>query len=822
MFDVDKFYLMRKEFNIKWKKIKEIKQHLIDKFGKKEHNEIEAFLKQVTNPQQKRAAYAQYPKYAKEFRKKAFTIEKPTEGRAYRNNKVIDMNLAVLTHETTAARLLNPGGFEPQKRMGYLVSAYKAGLGNWEYLNSLSTNDLKKLCMATKNLCFIDVNTQFYEQNNAAGSILGMFAVQKIAHAVLENNQYYLNVNAALRLKDQAFKYCGMSFGGIMEIDSTKNSKGEYTGKVLGSLVASAADAVKDPVLNLMNINSNTANVLTAMIRMRVPFEKASLLLSQDIITQCLNKFNVKNLKDFTTFEQVIEEEIKNLQKTYGFKDGDEASTEELTEQELIEGLQSANPKLQYKALLAYSRFSKISAELKGTTYATRFNSISNAVGPLIVDNLIMRNKLTDFSAFILKKYVDENENVTFSKADINTIFEDHPILSQFVRTLDIATQIFGDNLPLNSGDFRAVINTAPEEVRKTLYKDRKLLIKLADFYNSYLLTSSGCIDINSAKGLDYYINVFPKEFITNKIKDKYPNNPFIQAINVVTHKLQDGTERFALSLNTTGMDNLSKEKLSSGWEDLFKQDFNLAMKLFKYCFYKGGIGFNPKTFMHLLPNSAKEKINKYKESYKNPSTISEIVFELFVRNNWQSNKLVPRINPKDVSGKLTKLENGDILVTKDAIEYFKDASYCKIKGNSGDKMFKVFHGKNDEVILSELTPLGNNGEYLEIVKYDSNEQLTNTTEATSEESDSSITTPNEPTEDSSPEKISIPESDYYAQLISKVMTEKAVTDFKAKPEDYKQSFKNQYKTWFMDKFNSLGIEFTEDEFDKLYNTLCS
>ena len=44
---------------------------------------------------------------------------------------------------------------------------------------------------------------------------------------------------------------------------------------------------------------------------------------------------------------------------------------------------------------------------------------------------------------------------------------------------------------------------------------------------------------------------------------------------------------------------------------DLAKEDFNLCMKLFKYCFYKGGIGFTPKTFMHLLPNSIKKEIPK-------------------------------------------------------------------------------------------------------------------------------------------------------------------------------------------------------------------
>jgi hypothetical protein len=59
-------------------------------------------------------------------------------------------------------------------------------------------------------------------------------------------------------------------------------------GKTLGSLVASAADAVKDPVLNLNNINNQTANVLTTMLRLGIVYEDAALLLSQPAITKVL------------------------------------------------------------------------------------------------------------------------------------------------------------------------------------------------------------------------------------------------------------------------------------------------------------------------------------------------------------------------------------------------------------------------------------------------------------------------------------------------------------------------------------------------------
>ena len=93
-----------------------VKKALSNKeFGEGKRQVIQTFLHLIKTD--KFDTFKKYPKYAKAYRRLAFVAEKPTKGRAYRNNKVIDMSLTVLTHETATDRLLNPGGFEPQKRM---------------------------------------------------------------------------------------------------------------------------------------------------------------------------------------------------------------------------------------------------------------------------------------------------------------------------------------------------------------------------------------------------------------------------------------------------------------------------------------------------------------------------------------------------------------------------------------------------------------------------------------------------------------------------------------------------------------------------------
>ena len=104
------------------------------------------------------------------------------------------------------------------------------------------------------------------KQNSAAASLIGVFAVNKVAHATLEGNDIYLDVSEICGTSP--FSIAGMSFGGRMQVDPTFDKEGNLIGKTLGSLVSASADAVKDPILNLMNVNMSTAGMLNTMLRL--------------------------------------------------------------------------------------------------------------------------------------------------------------------------------------------------------------------------------------------------------------------------------------------------------------------------------------------------------------------------------------------------------------------------------------------------------------------------------------------------------------------------------------------------------------------------
>lgn len=751
-FDVDKRYVMRKDIPIKTRKKNEIEKELFNiatESYKKAHDgktnntwvgeQVRMFL---DNPQKMKSADKFMQWLYGKYQQVAYYTDAPTSGRTYRDNKIIDMTYAVLTNQMTADKILNPGGFDAPKKMGYMVAAYKnpANKGiKWSDLQKMSIDELKDLSYTDKDLTFADTQVQFYKQNSAAASLIGVFAVNKVAHATLESNDIFLDVSEICG--ENPFTIAGTTFGERMQVDMKYDREGNLIGKTLGSLVSASADAVKDPILNLMNINMTTAGMLNTMLRLGMTFEDAALFLSQDIIERTLNKFNRENLTNYESLSNIIEKWLTEYREKNNINDDSLINTEELTTEELVEGLTSEEHEAtDYKVLLAFQKMRNLTDAMRKPTYATRFNSISSAVGPLIIDNLIIEHKMSQF--------IDVNtENGTHfytadnMPVDIDDIFFDHPVLKQFARTVDIAKAIFSD-MPTGSTGFRKLLANLPADIADKMYNDKKLLDQFSNFYQSYLLIQSGLIN---PKHLKSYATEFPKWFMEQKFKEKYSDNALIQAIRMNVSKK---TGRPYLMINITGMDEQKKEELRSAWIDLHKEDPELSQMLFNYSFFRAGIGFSPKTFMSLVPTYVKEKLKSkngnatYVDTYRNfPEVIPDLVIDQFIRNNWENNKLVPRKGGKDTHYNVDVKHNKLTVYRPEEIADLAGISYMKTKVNNNTYLWHLTSDKGEELVFELIKPLGNNGEYLEMSTLDIKDPLSDTTKTTEDNSASDLKT---------------------------------------------------------------------------------
>lgn len=729
-FDVDKRYVMRKDIPIKTKRRKDIESELFKRASEsyaKAHNgktrnhwiseQVRMFL---DNPQKMKSTDKFMQWLYGQYQQIAYYTDAPTSGRMYRDNKIIDMTYAVLTNQMTADKILNPGGFDAPKKMGYMVAAYKnpANKGiSWNALQGMSIDELKKLSYTDKDLTFADTQVQFYKQNSAAASLIGVFAVNKVAHATLESNDIFLDVSEICGNDD--FTIAGTTFGGRMQVDQKYDREGTLIGKTLGSLVSASADAVKDPILNLMNVNMTTAGMLNTMLRLGMTFNDAALFLSQDVIERLLNQFNRENLTNYVSLDSLINKWLDTYRQKYNISDSSNINTEPLSTEELVNGLTSEEHEAtDYKVLLAFQKMRSLTDAMRKPTYATRFNSISSAVGPLIVDNLIIEHKMSQF--------IDANtDNGThFYTADgvpvdIDDIFFDHPVLKQFARTVDIAKSLFSD-MPAGSAGFRNLLAQLPKDIADKMYGDKKLLDQFSNFYQSYLLVQSGVID---SKNLKDYATAFPKWFMEQNFKDEFPNNELIQAIRMNVSKK---TGHPYLTINITGMDEQRKEELRSAWIDLHKADPKLSKMLFDYSFFRAGIGFSPKTFMALVPTYVKERLMNentgasYVDTYRHfPTVVPKLVINQFIRNNWDNTKLVPWKGGKDTHYNVN-LKAGELRVYRpEEIADLTDVSYMKTKVGKETYLWHLETSSPNELTFKRVKPLGNNGEYLEISTFE-------------------------------------------------------------------------------------------------------
>lgn len=769
-----------------------------------------------------------------------------TDGTIYRNNKIIDMSWAVLTNETTASKMLTPGGFEPEKRMGYLISAYQNPAVNftWEQLNAIENiKDLKNLCYTDKNLCFIDTHLQFYKQNSAAATALGMAAVQKVAHAVLESDGYSVDVNDVLNFEDEEFfEVAGKKFFGRMELDGKYNDEGNLIGRTLGEFVAMFADAVKDPVANLMNINNTTMPIVTCLIRLGMPFEKVALFISQPIIRRVLSLYNSENITNFVSLADIIQRELDNIEKDFNIEDDSKLKElNVLTEEELVNNLKPTNSRFDtdYKILTAFQYFDKISKSIKALTYTTRFNSISNAVGPLVIDNLMKEYKMEkgDFSNIY---------NKAGDSTNFYNVLNNHPILGSFYKTVDMARQLL-DDMPVNSNNFRQMLSSADEDIQKVLLNDKKTLGELSNFYQSYLLVASGAIPVEATKenphqGLKYYIEKFPADFMKANAKELFKGNALIDAIRL---DIQNG--KAVLKINTAGLTTQDKEKLGDGWADLYRsgeRGRKLAEHLFYYNFWRTGIAFNPKSFMGLVPVRIKNHIPGYNDSFiVHSNTYAENVntsnvLRQFVRNNADNNKLVPRV--KLGKDGVNPQRKGNVYTFSDKdYSAVKDKYYIKIKSGNRDILLERYSVDkiNGTAIYTELSLLGNNGEYFEAFVGSDYTPLSQTLETKEQKNDGELAevSNNEVQLEGTPETSpTVKEQSKRAIKIRNMLlkmfmsTGKTEEQAKAKMEEFKNKsseeknkYKKQMKDFIKNKFDKFGIKYDDALVEEMYNELC-
>lgn len=462
-----------------------------------------------------------------------------------RNNLLIDMMYGVLTNADTASKILNPGGFDYQKKsariMTILNDSYESDLAQAlkdmgielnktvqkggksypksiaSYLFDLDLDTLDKLAEKTKvKMDPLSPRTQvmLHQQNMTGAKLIGIYANHNANHALMQHTQL------ALDEENGSFVLNGKRLTSLHDI---MNGDKEFISKNNAGFLAASVDNVKDPVLAALNQNTFTADASMLLSRLGYNPIEIGLLMMQPIvqeITQTYFRESREGKGKDTIIDEVLdkykEKAAFNNDLTYDNYKNNSFYIEELADNIMLakEAVTDRSQTSDFRKIEFYQKqvavgylFKRImnSADALGQlVQATRSDTQGGAAGPTIADTELKMQKVKDLLDQIENndKFPLKNANVILDgllsdNPDTDTLRErllsaPLPFLQAFYTLgLQKTEEMLGSYFPQYTESFRTVIDDLRDMTRTG-----KLNVKtMNSIYNdllAYIMSKNG------------------------------------------------------------------------------------------------------------------------------------------------------------------------------------------------------------------------------------------------------------------------------------------------------------------------------------------
>lgn len=614
-----------------------------------------------------------------------------TDARDKRNNRIFDILYNLLTHGATMEKMFNPQSFDPQKRAARIVTLLENGY-KYGDIKDKSLKELTKLAeevAPSHNIVFSSSQVYFHRQNMTAGKLIGIFANNNTSHAFLSMQDIRLNLP-----RSSEFTFNGVAIDDNTKLDDILAKDGfTLISKNIAGFLAASVDAVKVPVLNLINLNTATAGPAMVLARLGFDPESIALFLSQPLIKEVVRTYFKMNNEGYIALDDLIEQTL--TEDRFKFVDVDvldkDLKNSEFTKEELAEeiGLQDPESENQIRALLLLKRLTGMARDLNTLTFMTKFNSVSNSPGPMISDAIVMQDRLRRFESSMVSSRGNLLPTAPFKESALYVI-KNSPILSAFYDTTlgneGAVKLLFQDYFPHFSVAFESCLETLRTFTKSTL--DSAAIDRFVNFFTLYKLTFTDFLiggkeiedggvtrPMTAEEARQWYIKEFPAYYGKKKEELNLSENALIDIISY-----EGKTKRCpipTLKAKTGSYSIDMQEKVKAAWTELMQSDDErvreLGRDLFIYNIYRNGFTFSPKTFLNLASTDVKlspEIRDGYTEFMRDPENGNSDVdpFNLivqFCRNFSHSRKLVPELPPsKRLQIKSTKNAFGETTLT--------------------------------------------------------------------------------------------------------------------------------------------------------------
>ena len=652
-FDIDKLYFMRNEYRQRelsssevaeiWKEFYETYSNIKDVLKEAREEDTESldrlykYWDKAGLPYSYKEAFAQFiaDRGYISFESYDFSKSPRDNTRAARNNMLIKLIQERLMDYETFEQRYTPGGFANASKAARTLRELL--FGNLEGIVSRGTVDFNAIAERAKdketdpepNYDPSDPMTiiTYNQQNQVAGKLIGIFANQNTNHA-------FSSLMSEFTLKDP-IRFAGHSYNDLLHapegIDVDLN---------VAEFLAASVDAVKDPVLNFLNLNTITADAGAVLARLGYTTQEIGLLFNQPIIKEiCEYSFNngvtadmamrevVKNYmgddtespkanpdEDFSinklalniVNDRVMRERGKNAMDNQSFK------ADQLKVAELFSQIQTVAGDISQ--FVTSSKFTASNAV--GSTFGDLYSQqmkVKNYIDKFVVKNgknaLSVNMKVTD----IIDSPITNNTNLYGSNQEyLESLIENPLSYEQAMYDMNRrAGMLLNSYYPYNTPSYSGARNRLAE-LTKSNFLDADTINSIHSDMLVYMLSQQEDSLFNgempAKEGIparEYYTKHFAKEvFNTLESNPDLKSLPLFQYMQFVTNEKTGD-----ISMNVQGIGGLApyqKDELKESWAELLKTEPDLARDLFMYNFYKLGFTFSPLAFMNLAPTELK------------------------------------------------------------------------------------------------------------------------------------------------------------------------------------------------------------------------
>lgn len=652
-FDIDKLYFMRNEYRQRelsssevaeiWKEFYETYPNIKDVLKEAREEDTESlnrlykYWDKAGLPYSYKEAFAQFiaDRGYISFESYDFSKSPLDNTRAARNNMLIKLIQERLMDYETFEQRYTPGGFANASKAARTLRELL--FGNLEGIVSGETVDFNAIAERAKdsksdpepNYDPSDPMTIiiYNQQNQVAGKVIGIFANQNTNHA-------FSSLMSEFTLKNP-IRFAGHSYNDLLHAP-----KGIDVDLNVAEFLAASVDAVKNPVLNFLNLSTITADAGAVLARIGYTTQEIGLLFNQPIIKEiCEYSFNngvtadmamrevVKNYmgddtespkanpdEDFSinklalniVNDRVMREQGKNAMDNQSFK------ADQLKVAELFSQIQTVAGDISQ--FVTSSKFTASNAV--GSTFGDLYSQqmkVKNYIDKFVVKNgknaLSVNMKVTD----IIDSPITNNTNLQGSNQEyLKSLIENPLAYEQAMYDMNRrAGMLLNSYYPYNTPSYSGARNRLAE-LTKSNFLDADTINSIHSDMLVYMLSQQEDSLFNgempTKDGIparEYYTKHFAKEvFNTLESNPDLKSLPLFQYMQFVTNEKTGD-----ISMNVQGIGGLApyqKDELKESWAELLKTEPDLARDLFMYNFYKLGFTFSPLAFMNLAPTELK------------------------------------------------------------------------------------------------------------------------------------------------------------------------------------------------------------------------